>query len=312
MVAIVTVFTLVSCSATTKGGDFDPIAVPYSYSFTEIDENTLTLSLFVGRKDSKFSNPDNYSSMEIVSDKNTIQAQISGNIIYDDVPLGQISNRDIYLVTLPLTLGVGAGFELSDAYLAIQWRNGETDNLYIGDISFALADDTPSQSDEITFCALNPIGRMGEKDTYTMPAFELRIDVSRDICLKEVDFGLSKYGIDKNNVLVFNQDADIQRVDEALINKSIFEDYPCHFTLATNEAPSYSVDDLLLTKGSNLLILPLVSSVTNYNTIVKTGVKLAYTVEGVEKGFLVSQKLHFEEILWKIDVVKDLSNDVRN
>lgn len=311
MVAIVTVFTLVSCSATTKGGDFDPIAVPYSYSFTEIDENTLTLRLFVGSKDSKFTNPDNYSRLELVSGNDRLEVRLSGEIFLDN-SLGKINKRDIYMVDLPLILGVGAGFEMSDAYLAIQWRNGETEELYLGDISFVLVDDTPIQDAEITFCVVNPIGHIGERDCYSLPALELRVAVSRDILLTKVDLALSKYGIDQNKILVFNQEADIQKIEDSIGNKSIFVDYPSHFSLATTNAPSYDIGELLLTEGDNLVILPLVSSVSNYNTIIETGAKLTYTVDGIEKNHLVPQKLLFNEFFWTVDAVKELAERVGN
>lgn len=312
MASVLLIFMLVSCTAiTTAGGDFDPVAAPYSYSFTEIDDSTLTLRLFVGSKDSRFTNPDNYSRLEIVSGGESFGAEISGPIGNEGSP-GQINKRDIYMVTLPLTLGGGSGFEISDAYVNIRWRNGETDEIYIGDISFVLADSPLPQNDEVTFCALNPIGRIGDRDSYSLYAIALRINVSKDVLLKKVDLGLSKYGIDSNKILCFDQESDIRRVDGAITNKSIFDDYPSHFSLRTTNATSYDVGELLLTNGDNLLILPLVSSADNYNTIVSTGARLTYSIDGVEKSCLVRQKKMFDEFGWKINTIKELNKDAGN
>lgn len=304
---VLTVLIAIFCVGCKGQNEFSPVSVPYSYSFTDFEEKIIDLQIFVDSKKAKICNAENISDLQLVAGEETVPAKISGPILTEEEPIGTYEGKDIYLVALPLLLGSEINSEMLDVHLRVEYVDGSSQDLLVGDISRVLANYDTSVNEDFDFISLNPIGYSDEDDIYKLSTFYLHVILNEAITLSTIDLGLSKYGFDLENILVFSGEEDLDMIKGLIADKSIILDYPDLFALPIQDTVQSNIGCVSLSKGEHILILPLVVATKRNNSIIQTGAKLEYSARGQKKQYIMPSKTMFGQTLWNLSAVKRFS-----
>ena len=305
IVAFITI-TYFNVRNTERSQNFSPIVIPYSYSFTDQHDGKgeINIKCFIDKADGKYSNKQNYASMEIVSGEQRFRADWADEIqIQIESPL-KWHGIELYSFLLPISFFLSSGVEMPDAYLEIKWINGTTDQLYLGDISFKLVNLSGSYDSPITSAWLNPVGRIGSNDVYELAALCLELDSTTEIVLTDIDLGLSRYGIDFQNIHYYH-DQDIQIIRQKLDQKTIFDDYDICLKNVTSDKITTKTGNLTIPAGKSLIILPLTTS-TKGLSVNETGLILTFMADDQFFNAVISQKKLFDQVSFSESALEHL------
>lgn len=283
------------------------IIIPYSYSLTEqsAGQCKLAVECFLSDPSGKYSDKQNYAAIAIVSGEQNLPASWFGDLQIAAESTVSWRGTAFYLCTLPLLFCQPKGIELAGAHLQVQWNDGNEERLYLGDLSFKLAGEKSADPSAqlgnsagtaqpvIRSATISPIGRLNKHGLYELPAIGLELDLSEDILLKEIDLGLSNYGIDPAKI-VLCRGGQIESVQLSMALKTIFDEYDLSCRIVPRGQITSGTGDLLLPKGNNLLIIPITSTLADV-AIKCTGMRLAYSMNGQTGQTIISQKKLFDQ-----------------
>jgi len=310
MLIPLTISACVSVKASESEPEDTMIIIPYSYSLTEQPGGQCKLAVesFLSNPSGKYSDKHNYAAISIVNSEQNLPVCWSDDLQIAPESTVTWPGTAFYRCTLPLVFCQPAGIELTGAHLQIQWSDGTGERLYLGDLSFKLAGeketgqsgqptDSASQALPVIRSALvNPIGRINKHGLYELPAITLELDLAEDILLKEIDLGLSNYGIEPANIALCRA-GQIQSVQLSIVLKTIFDEFDLACRIVPRDHITSKTGDLALPKGSSLLIVPITTALADV-AIKCIGVRLTYTVNGQPGQTIINQKTLFEQAVF--------------
>jgi len=303
------VFVMVYFIASTFQHEyFQPFGVVRGYSFTSASEKTrLGISVLADKNNGKLTQKENFAEMVLIAGGERYAVELDGEIQVLPEMAGVYQGRAVYELFLPIAVYTSAGMEMPDAILEIQLKSGETVQICVGDISFQLVNFEENSYDEIRFAGISPIGSSDEQDRYVLHAIALELELQEDIRLSAIDFGLTGYGVNSEELLSFFGDDRIRAAKKELEEtETFFETHKNLKNIEYQAAPESAVD-LVLEKGRHLLIVPISrTEKTRIQEILLTGARLQYTGKPGENTFTVDAKLLFQEGAYSETMIKEM------
>lgn len=275
-----------------RGLDSLAAVYPWSYAITaEVGEHNakvnIVFSLFDTRKNSKRTDPGLYSAgiiskADLKTDimENQFEAEITaineGQRLYHN-------GEPFYTYDCTLSVPLTVFFDFEDAHLVFTYNNdGSYESFYFGDISFIPIPEAATDKHMLKRRALPVL----DLSTFEMTAFVIELNVAEELQLESFDFGLPKYGIDRDRVVCLQK--SMNRIETLYSENALDTEYEGIYSLQKVEYTDTSLEGITLKPGINTLIIPFtIVKGAALSPIAVFGGLINYSVDGVSYSYPV-------------------------
>ncbi len=246
--------------------------------------NVVDLFLLDNRRNSKFTSKDTLIEMKLVSENgNELQIELNGEVNQSTQPV-DIDGKQVYIDTFSVKIPFNTNATMENCSIVFKFRDESTETVYAGDFAFIDTSQIIS-SDKIKNTITYPITRI-INGYPTIVGFILEITAEQDAVLKEFDFRLPKYGVNSNKIVVRNEPAD--KYIELFEKNELEQEFPGITTIEKVDKTSYSLDDILIKKGINTIIIPLTTNEQGFiPPIINFGGVLNYTIDETNYNYVI-------------------------